>query len=139
MYNISREYWFAAAHRLDGHPKCGRLHGHNYKVVVTVFQEILDSNKGWIMDFGDLDKAVKPVMERLDHHYIISENNLKNGDPYAALALALGHGIAPSLLEHSTAENLAKWIHDEIERFIYGKIAVEVWETYKSCARYETE
>ncbi|GAA3036212.1 6-carboxytetrahydropterin synthase QueD [Actinokineospora globicatena] len=77
---IFREFTFEAAHRLpnvpEGH-KCARLHGHSYRVVVAVSGP-LDPVAGWVMDFGDLKAAVKPVIAELDHYYLNEIPGLEN-------------------------------------------------------------
>ncbi|MBM7776550.1 6-pyruvoyltetrahydropterin/6-carboxytetrahydropterin synthase [Actinokineospora baliensis] len=77
---IFREFTFEAAHRLpnvpEGH-KCARLHGHSYRVVVTVSGPV-DPTAGWVMDFGDLKAAVKPVVAELDHYYLNEIPGLEN-------------------------------------------------------------
>ncbi|GAA2707437.1 6-carboxytetrahydropterin synthase QueD [Micromonospora olivasterospora] len=91
---IFREFTFEAAHRLpnvpEGH-KCARLHGHSYRVTVHVSGDV-DPHSGWVMDFGDLKKAVEPIRDRLDHHYL---NEVPG-------------------LENPTSEVLARWIWDRL-------------------------
>src|SRR5690349_14186768 len=52
------------AHFLPGHVKCGPLHGHTYKVEVTVEGTPKD---GMIIDFGDLKRIVRDVLMPYDH------------------------------------------------------------------------
>ena len=47
------------AHFLPGHEKCGRLHGHTYKVEIVIEG---DHKKGMIIDFADLKKADREVL-----------------------------------------------------------------------------
>lgn len=54
------------AHLLPGHPKCGRLHGHTYRVEVVVEGEATD---GMIVDFSDLKTQVRSVLSRYDHRH----------------------------------------------------------------------
>ena len=61
----SARFTFEAAHHLDGHPKCGRLHGHSYKLEVTVntVASIPISS-----DFGVLKAVVRRVIiDKFDH------------------------------------------------------------------------
>lgn len=130
---ISREYWFSAAHRIEGHSKCGRLHGHNYRVEVTVEGPIVN---GMVIDYGELDRIVKPFIDGvLDHRYIVSVSNLAAGDPY------LQHGVqahmAVLLISESTAEKLADWLGSEIQKLLPAPVRVVsilVEETPKSKA-----
>src|SRR3990172_331186 len=112
MYKISRTYTFSAAHRIEGHPKCGRLHGHNYKVTVTLSGETLPDD-GMLMDFGVLDEVTKPYFDQeFDHRYLVSEQNIDADDPYIESA-PQGH-ICYLLTRTSTAETLAKKFFDEL-------------------------
>lgn len=71
---ISRDYHYDSAHWLpcvpDGH-KCGRMHGHTYRLTVTLAGDL--DYKGWVMDFADIDATVKTWLDRLDHHVINDE------------------------------------------------------------------
>ena len=69
---IFKEFSFEAAHRLPNVPpghKCERLHGHSFHVRVTVRGPV-DPGTGWVMDFGDLKAAFRPLHDRLDHRYL---------------------------------------------------------------------
>ena len=87
---LFKEFMFEAAHLLphvpQGH-KCGRLHGHSFKVAVYIEGEV-DPHTGWIRDFSEIKAIFKPLYEQLDHNYL---NDI--------------HG-----LENPTSEVLAKWI-----------------------------
>jgi 6-pyruvoyltetrahydropterin/6-carboxytetrahydropterin synthase len=54
------------AHLLPGHPKCGQLHGHTYRVEVTVEGELKD---GMVLDFADLKGQMRAVLGRYDHRH----------------------------------------------------------------------
>jgi 6-pyruvoyltetrahydropterin/6-carboxytetrahydropterin synthase len=54
---------FAAAHVIQGHPKCGRMHGHNYQLLAKVY----GSSEEWL-DFEDIKRKVDQfVDEQYDH------------------------------------------------------------------------
>ncbi len=55
------------AHLLPGHEKCGRLHGHTYKVEIVVEGETREG--GMVVDFSDLRTQVRSVLEEYDHHH----------------------------------------------------------------------
>jgi 6-pyruvoyltetrahydropterin/6-carboxytetrahydropterin synthase len=71
---ISRTYHYDSAHWLplvrEGH-KCGRMHGHTYQLTVTLAGE--PNQQGWVMDFADIDQAVRPWLARLDHRILNDE------------------------------------------------------------------
>jgi 6-pyruvoyltetrahydropterin/6-carboxytetrahydropterin synthase len=143
MWKISKEYYFCAAHRLEGHPKCGRLHGHNYVAIVTIYSTALDG-LGMVFDYNLLDAAVKPVVDELDHKYIVSISNITGGCPYYAVAKERGDAVAPGIFT-STAENIAEYLAHEIQSFMKKRnvwranlwsMTVTVKETPKSDATY---
>ncbi|MFW0793291.1 6-carboxytetrahydropterin synthase QueD [Gordonia sp. CPCC 205515] len=113
---IFREFTFESAHRLpnvpEGH-KCARLHGHSYRLTVTVGGPI-DDRLGWVMDFGDLKTAVEPLVRSLDHRAL---NEVEG-------------------LENPTSENLAIWIWDRLSPDIQGLRSVRVRETATSGCTY---
>lgn len=116
---IFREFTFEAAHRLpnvpEGH-KCARLHGHSYKVVVHVEGDV-EPQAGWVMDFGDVKRAFKPIEAELDHYYL---NDIAG-------------------LENPTSEVLAKWIWERLIGDLPGLSAVTVRETCTSGCTYRGE
>ncbi|MFE9577314.1 6-carboxytetrahydropterin synthase QueD [Nocardia sp. NPDC006044] len=78
--DIFREFSFEAAHRLpavpEGH-KCGRLHGHSYRVEVQVTGEV-GAETGWVIDFARIKDAFAAVHDQLDHHYLNEVPGLEN-------------------------------------------------------------
>ncbi len=77
---IARELRFEAAHLLprvpEGH-KCGRLHGHSFRVTVRVTGPV-DPESGWIVDFAAIDEAWRPLHALLDHRYLNEVEGLDN-------------------------------------------------------------
>lgn len=136
-YTISREFWFSAAHRIEGHPKCGRLHGHNYKVVVSISGPL--DGRGMVMDFGFVDAALKPVIDEMDHRYLVSQDNIHKEDEYARIALEVGDAYVLTT-EHSTAEEMAQSLHSKVCQSLHvtpNKVKVLVQETPRNEAVYE--
>ncbi len=120
MFEISVEYSFAAGHALRGYKgKCENVHGHNYKVRVTLAGEKLNV-AGLLMDFVELRTEIKGLVEKLDHRFL--------------------NDIPPFDQLNPSAENLAKYFCDEIEpqAGIQGLQvhAVTVWETDTTSATY---
>ncbi len=120
MFEVAAEYTFAAGHALRGYKgKCENIHGHNYKVQVTIEGDQLNSI-GLLMDFVDLRATIKSLVERLDHRFL--------------------NEIAPFDRINPSAENLALYFGQELE----GKIAerglrlqaVKVWESDTTSATY---
>ena len=64
---------FSACHFLTEHEKCSRMHGHNYGVHMTLEGDIAEN--GMVFDFVKAKKAVKDVMEELDHKVMLPGNS----------------------------------------------------------------
>lgn len=113
---LQKSFRFEAAHSLpnvpEGH-KCGRLHGHSFEVVVWLEGEI-DSQAGWLQDFGEITKIVNPIVAQLDHRLL---NEIVG-------------------LENPTSENLAIWLWDHTASSLPLLSAIEVRETCTSGCVY---
>ena len=78
---ITKKFRFEAAHALYGYDgKCKNIHGHNYKLFVTVIGVPVNDNsnakEGMVMDFGDLKKIVNTqIIEKFDHSVIFNKNS----------------------------------------------------------------
>ena len=77
---LERSYRFEAAHFLPRVPpghKCARMHGHSYRIDVAIEGEI-DSDRGWVMDFAEIDDQVAPLVRMLDHQVLNEVEGLSN-------------------------------------------------------------
>jgi 6-pyruvoyltetrahydropterin/6-carboxytetrahydropterin synthase len=75
---VAKDYLnFAAAHfiTMRGH-KCEALHGHNYRVGVTV-EGALDAECRWVMDFSVLKEILRPLVKSVDHRVLLPTRNPK--------------------------------------------------------------
>jgi 6-pyruvoyltetrahydropterin/6-carboxytetrahydropterin synthase len=120
MFEVCVEQSFAAGHALRNyHGKCENVHGHNYKVRITVAGERLDAT-GLLVDFIEVKRLMGDVIDYLDHQFM---NDLPPFDD-----------INPS------AENIAKYFYDRISAGLNGGDArlseVKIWETDTSSAVY---
>ncbi len=83
MIRLTKEFTFESAHALEGYDgACREIHGHSYRLFVTVAGEpnddTLSPKCGMVMDFGDLKRIVnKEIISRLDHSFVLrhSERN----------------------------------------------------------------
>ncbi len=120
MFEISVDYTFAAGHALRGYKgKCENVHGHNYKVRVTVAGEEVN-HIGLLMDFVDLRAAIKKQVEAWDHRF------LNDMPPFDKL--------------NPSAENMARVFYESIDPEVRKHSAhvssVTVWETDTTSATY---
>lgn len=71
---IAKEFRWEMGHRLPFHDGlCKNIHGHSYKMIVEIIGNV-DKN-GMIIDFFDLGKIVKPMIEKYDHAFLCWEND----------------------------------------------------------------
>jgi 6-pyruvoyltetrahydropterin/6-carboxytetrahydropterin synthase len=122
-YEISTEETFSAAHLISGYEgECSNLHGHNWKVRVTV-RAGKSSATGLTLDFRKLRAILKEVLVTLDHTMLNDLPAFKGVNP--------------------TAETIAEWCYGELARRIHGPgltvSRVEVWESDRSCAAFTKE
>jgi 6-pyruvoyltetrahydropterin/6-carboxytetrahydropterin synthase len=114
---IYKVFSVEAAHRLPHVPpghKCGRLHGHSFRVEVHVKGPVREET-GWVMDFADIKGAFRPLLEQLDHHYLNEVEGLSN----------------------PTSENLARWIWHRLRPALPLLSKVVVCETCTCGSVYE--
>jgi len=117
MYSVKVEGVFSSAHNLRGYKgKCESLHGHNWKVEVTVVKSGLDKI-GMVADFKQIKARLSQVLDKLDHKYLNK--------------LAYFRKINP------TSENIAEYIYDNLRPEIGGLKSVTVWENNTCSATYE--
>ncbi len=109
---ICKEFKFDAAHNLvNYHGKCERLHGHTYRLSVTLKGS--PDSEGMICDFAEIKSVVKElVLSKLDHAYI------------------------NDVLSQPTAEYIAQWIFRVLDEPLRGDkcelFEIRVWETENS-------
>ena len=124
MFEVSVERSFAAGHALRGyHGKCENVHGHNYKVRVTLTGPELDST-GLLCDFVEIKRHIQAVVDRLDHRFL--------------------NDLAPFDQLNPSAENLARYFYQEIARGLRESPPaasvrigeVTIWETDTTTATY---
>ena len=122
MYQVSVEGHFDAAHYLrDYGGKCENIHGHRFKVVVSLKTAKLNEI-GLAYDFVELKRHLGEVLERFDH------TSLNDVPPFDK--------INPS------SENIAVTIYDQLKGHFSGEVSlssVEVWESPQSCVTYRPE
>ncbi len=122
MYRVSKVMYFEAAHFLRGYEgACQNLHGHSYKLEITIESERLNS-LGMVVDFKKIKEFMQNIIDRYDHSCLNEFYEYKENNP--------------------TAENMAREIYEELKRYIYVElhlVSVKVWETRDSYAEYTEE
>lgn len=112
MYEVTVQAEFSAAHRLRNYHE--DLHGHNWKVSVTVGSERLD-DVGMVIDFRKLKERLSEVLGGLDHKYLNDLPYFKKLNP--------------------TSENIARYVYEKLRSDQIKEVTV--WETDTAWASYK--
>ena len=120
MFEVSEEVEFSASHQVRfGKDGCEALHGHNYRVRVTVRADALNDTS-YVVDFADLRRALAACVEPLDHRHL--------------------NDVPPFTEVNPTAECIARFLFDQLAPRVDDLRArltlVEVFETDRSRAAY---
>jgi 6-pyruvoyltetrahydropterin/6-carboxytetrahydropterin synthase len=122
MFEIFVEETFAAGHALRGYKgKCENVHGHNYRVRVTLEGATLD-HVGLLCDFVHLKRVIQEVIRSLDHKFL--------------------NDFPPFDTVNPSAENIAKYFYEQTAAQLPAtpngaRIAsITVWETDTTAATY---
>lgn len=123
MYHLMIKTSFAAAHNLINYQgDCENLHGHNWRVEVTVSAKNLD-NAGLGIDFKILKKETNQLLDELDHKYLNDLEAFKDQSP--------------------SSENISRYLFERLcERLDNDNVTVErvnVWESENACASYSRD
>ena len=136
MTTVTKTVKFDAAHILTNHEGlCRNLHGHTYRVDVSVSRENPLAEGDMVIDFKDLKRiATEEICDKFDHAFIY--NTESEGEKEIA-SVVEKHGMRTVALPYrSTAENLARHFFEMLAPLVVGLSAVTVWETADSSATY---
>lgn len=89
----------------EGHP-CRRMHGHSFVIILRLVGE-QDPKIGWVRDYHEIERVMKPLLAELDHRVLNEVSGLEN----------------------PTSENLALWIYSQARKNLPELIQVSVAET----------
>lgn len=120
MYHLTIKTSFAAAHNLINYQgDCENLHGHNWRVEVTVSAKELDK-AGLGIDFKVLKKQTNQILDELDHKYLNDLTPFQNTSP--------------------SSENISRYLYERLSQLLNNDnvavTQVNVWESENACASY---
>jgi 6-pyruvoyltetrahydropterin/6-carboxytetrahydropterin synthase len=122
MFEVSVEQTFAAGHALRNYKgACENVHGHNFKIQVTIEGQELDGT-GMLVDFLDVKESMREVIARLGHKFL--------------------NDVPPFDVKNPSAENIASYFYDELTSGLVSNPVpvrvreVRVWETDIQSATY---
>ena len=135
MITVTKTVRFDAAHILTNHKGlCKNLHGHTYRVDVSV-RQLDEADSDMVIDFKDLKTiAIEMICDRFDHAFIY--NTESSGEREIAAVVEKNGMRTVAIPFRSTAENLARHFFGLLKPQIAGLSAVRVWETADSFAEY---
>lgn len=137
MYQLTTEHSFDSAHFLAGYDgKCGNLHGHRWRALLTVQSETLREDrqqKGMCVDFAELKKDLRTELDALDHVLIIEQGSLRES---TMKALQEEKFQVVEMPFRPTAENFARYFYELFTLKGYPVAKVEVYETPNNSAVY---
>jgi 6-pyruvoyltetrahydropterin/6-carboxytetrahydropterin synthase len=111
---IRKRFRFEAAHVLPFHPgKCGRMHGHSYRLDVAVRGPLQTGGpaRGMIVDFDEIERVVREAAVDLLDHQTLND-----------------------FIDNPTAEAIAAWTWARLSPVLGGLDELVLWETSGSCA-----
>ena len=131
-YRISKSYSWEMGHRISKHQgKCRSPHGHSY--FCKIYLKSTDINTdGMVLDFYQLDLVMKPIIEELDHSFMIYDLDFILMEMFRMKDFKI-----VNVSFETTAENIAKYLYDRIREKINCVHEVCVWETRKGMASYK--
>ncbi len=106
---LTKDFRFEAAQTLPSLPgdhKCKRMHGHSFKVEISV-EGVVDEKVGWVYDHAQISRAMGSLMDLLDHSYL---NDIEG-------------------LQNPTIENMAAWFWRRLAPQLPGLCEIVIHET----------
>lgn len=108
-YELRQHFQIESARFLPHLPKshpCAHMHGHSFKIILSLVGD-LDPQIGWMIDYNDIAKILKPTLDLIDHK-VLNE--------------------VPGL-ENPTSELLCKWLYEKVKKDLPQLVKVTVAET----------
>ncbi|MCI6738432.1 MAG: 6-carboxytetrahydropterin synthase [Intestinibacter sp.] len=139
MFKVKSQIEFDMAHYLSGYNgKCSNLHGHRYKLIVSIKSETLHQEgqlKGMVDDFGNIKSKLKEIEDLFDHKLVI-ENN-EEGLLLAKKLKELPNSFDVLLVPYRpTAEEMSRDIFHKLKAMGLDVCEVELFETPTNSCTY---
>jgi len=132
MMKIAKEFNWDMGHRLPEHfGKCKNIHGHSYRMFVELEGEVEPT--GMVMDYYDLKNIVRPIVEKLDHSFMVYKEDIEIID---FLKKVNSKHVVVDF--QSTVENICLYMLTEITKSSLPanikSVRVRIFETYDDYA-----
>ncbi len=134
---IAKEFKWEMGHRLPFHEgKCRNLHGHSYRCMIELTGQ--PDKNGMLLDYYELKKIVDPIIDKMDHSFMVFEKDLE----LIEILDKLGSNKLVVNFE-STAENICVYLLNEIRKSSLPSnvesVKVRVLETDNTYAEEESK
>ncbi len=127
MYILTIEDYISAAHQLKGYKgKCENIHGHNWKVEVSVCGEKLN-DIGILIDFHELKDMLKEVLQEFDHTNLNDTREFADKNPSSEILSKIIYNKLNEMLQHYNNKN----------KTAIDVYAVTVWESASCRSTYQ--
>ena len=116
---LSKDFEFESAQALPKFPpghKCGNIHGHSFKVTISV-RGTVDEASGILYDHAIISDAMRPLVQQLDHAYL---NDIPG-------------------LENPTIELMSRWLWQKLAPQLPGLYEIVLHETPRARCVYRGE
>ncbi len=139
MIRLTKEFSFESAHALLGYDgKCREIHGHSYRLFVTVKGEPSsdesDPKLGMVIDFGDLKQIVhREVIDRLDHSFVLRDT-AENRDLVATLGGRFSNIVMVGY--QPTCENMLADFAARISASLPSGVALHALRLHETASSY---
>ena len=141
---VTKKFEFEMAHMLANHPSlCKNLHGHSYKLFVTVKGPI---NNDMVVDFKDLKSIVdQAIINPLDHAFAYNTNSTDLFEQELITLVKEYNKKSFAFPWKTTCENMAKWMFENLNYILkqsnesYYVSKIKLYETSTSFCEYEGE
>lgn len=135
MIRLTKIFHFETAHALYGYDgKCSQVHGHSYKLYVTIsgkpLKNPLHPKNGMVMDFGDLKKIVsEEIVKEFDHAILLEKDT-----PYQEMGEYLINQKHKVVWMDSTptCENMLYYIAEKIQKRLPEGVVLEKLQLYET-------
>ena len=127
---IAKEYRWEMGHRLPFHKGlCRNIHGHSYKMIVEITGSL--NKHGMVIDFFDLNKIIKPIIDKYDHAFLCWNKDKKLKD------FLVKNKMKRVFVDyHSTVENICEDFSRKIEKLLkkvrgcsFHELTIQIYET----------
>ncbi len=136
--SIAKQFRWEMGHRLPNHPGlCRNIHGHSYEAQVILVGEPDES--GMVMDYFDVKTMVQPLIDRLDHCFLLDASDTVMKDFFTSHPMKVVEIDVPT-----TAENIAHYLLQHIISQLptshrIESVKVRIYETEKTYAEVAQE